>query len=322
MTSLHQINDGTSDAASVSNNVHSLRGAVNPMSLTQMFAAAQLPTVSLSYEEDSMTVWADMNSPERPSFTPELLRDLAGAQRIITRLFDTFSQSMATPIRHLVVGSKVPNVYNLGGDLGLFIKHIEKQDRSGLTAYAISCIDVIHQNYVSMDRPINTVALVQGDALGGGFETALSCDVIIAEKKAKFGLPEVLFNLFPGMGAYSFLARRLDGYQAEKMIMSGKLYTAEELFEMGIVDVLAENGEGRAAATEYVNRNSKKYNAHSAIYRAGRIVQPVTYDELKEVVEVWVEAALQLTDSDMKKMLRLTKAQDKLRPAAQGEVAL
>ena len=55
----------------------------------------------------------------------------------------------------------------------------------------------------SFNLPFTTISLVQGDALGGGFEAALCGDIIIAEKQARFGFPEVLFNLFPGMGAYN-----------------------------------------------------------------------------------------------------------------------
>ena len=56
---------------------------------------------------------------------------------------------------------------------------------------------------------MTTIALLEGDALGGGFESALSCDVVIAEKHVKAGFPEVLFNMFPGMGGLSFLSRRV-----------------------------------------------------------------------------------------------------------------
>jgi len=52
--------------------------------------------------------------------------------------------------------------------------------------------------------PLTTISLAQGDALGGGFEAALSCSVIIAERRARFGFPEVMFNLFPGMGPTAF----------------------------------------------------------------------------------------------------------------------
>ena len=82
---------------------------------------------------------------------------------------------------------------------------IRDQDEATLRAYAYRCIDILYDNYRGLDLPIMTVALVQGDAIGGGFEAMLTNDVVIAERDAKFGLPEILFNLFPGMGAHSFL---------------------------------------------------------------------------------------------------------------------
>jgi DSF synthase len=166
------------------------------------------------------------------------------------------------------------------------------------------------------------MALVQGDALGGGFECALSFDLIVAEKSAKMGLPEVLFNLFPGMGAYSFLSRKIGTMAAEKMIMSGKVYTAEELHGMGVVDILAEDGEGEIATAEYIERNSRKHNAHTAIYRSRRRVNPVTYEELRDVVDIWVDAALKLTEPDLRKMARLTSAQDRRLAAALAPYAV
>ena len=62
----------------------------------------------------------------------------------------------------------------------------------------------MYGNSAAFHTPLITIALVQGDALGGGFECALSFDVLIAERSAKMGLPEVLFNLFPGMELTAF----------------------------------------------------------------------------------------------------------------------
>ena len=62
-------------------------------------------------------------------------------------------------------------------------------------------MEAIPRNYPALNLPMVTIALVQGDALGGGFECALAHDLIIAERSAKLGLPEVLVNLFPGIGA-------------------------------------------------------------------------------------------------------------------------
>ena len=72
---------------------------------------------------------------------------------------------------------------------------------------------ILHRNMLGLGLPLITIALVQGEALGGGFESILSFDVVIAERDARFGLPEAMFGLFPGMGAHSFLSRRLGSAQ-------------------------------------------------------------------------------------------------------------
>lgn len=297
-------------------------GSVSQVSLSQKFASVQLNSLDLEFDDDTRALWVFMKGKGRPCFSPELLSDLAGAQVVIKRLYETYRRAMPEPIRYNVIASRNPLIYNLGGDLGLFVDLIKQRERLALEKYAVDCIDVVYGNAISLNLPYITVGLVQGDALGGGFETALSCDVIIAERQAKFGLPEVLFNLFPGMGAYSFLSRKVDGHRAEEMMMSGRIYTAEELQELGLVDVVVEPGEGVAATQDYIQRNMRKFNAHSAIYRSGRVVKPVSYQELRQVVDLWVEAALQLSSSDLRKMERLVKAQNRFDIDAKDTLAL
>ena len=74
----------------------------------------------------------------------------------------------------------------------------------------------MHRFHGGLGGDVRTIALVQGDALGGGMELALSCHTIVAEEGVGMGLPEVLFGLFPGMGAYSFLCKRVSPQLAER----------------------------------------------------------------------------------------------------------
>ena len=244
-------------------------------------------------------------------FTMELLHDMKAMHRAIADLDKVTRQTGGDPLLYAVSASRIPGIYNLGGDLALFAQKIRQGERSIMQAYAHACIDVVYANSTAFNLPLVTIGLIQGDALGGGFECALSYDVIVAERSVKIGLPEILFNLFPGMGAYSFLSRRLDPMRAEKMILSGRIYTGEELHEMGVVDVLAEDGEGEYAVQAYIDRNTRKHNAYSAVYAARRRVRPVSEQELRDVVDIWVEAALNLTGLDLRKMERLAAAQTK-----------
>jgi DSF synthase len=259
--------------------------------------------------EDS-AYWAFMRPAERPSFTPRLLANLAGMQVQISGLFES---SPERPFDYFVIGSRTPGTFNLGGDLDLFRQKIEARDAEALRAYGYNCTQSCYNNYVGYGHRVITIALVQGDALGGGFECALSCDLIVAERQAKFGFPEVLFNLFPGMGAYSFLARRIGAAKTEEMIHSGNIYTAEELHSMGIVDLLVDQDTGVDAVKRFIAKNRIRHNAHSAMYQARRRVYPVTLQELHDVVDIWVDAALRLTEQDLRKMSRIASAQDRSR---------
>jgi DSF synthase len=267
--------------------------------------------LKLEIDSASDTCWCFMRPVGRPSYTHELMSDVSQMQHSITSGFAAVPAGAKSPFSWFVMASAVNGIYNLGGDLGHFAQRIRQGDLGALRRYGHVAVEAIHRNTIAFGVPVVTIALVQGDALGGGFEHALSFDLIVAERSAKLGLPEILFNMFPGMGAYSFLSRRMDRARAEAMILSGRIYTAEELFEMGVVDVLAEDGEGQQTVQEYIARHNRKFNAHQATYRARRRVNPVTLDELRDVVDIWAEAALNLTDADLRKMDRLCAAQDR-----------
>ena len=211
-------------------------------------------------------------------------------------------------IEYHVVTSRHP-VFSFGGDLDYFLQCLERNDREALRKYARDCIDTMYPNYTGFDSDITTLSLVHGNALGGGFEAALSSHVVIAERHAAMGLPEVLFNLFPGMGAYNLLSQRVNPATAEKMMLSGRLYSAEELFSMGVVDALADDGEGVAAVNSYISSDRKRRNARLAISKVRQRVHPVDYQELLDICDIWVDAAFKLDDRDIRTMSRLVRSQ-------------
>lgn len=285
-----------------------------PIPLHVKVAAERYDELEVELDPSTRTYWCHFKPQGRPSFTPGLLHDLKRMQASLRQL--GADQQARHAIEYFVVASRLRKTFNLGGDLTLFADCIRRGDRERLRSYAVACIDVLHENAVSYGLPLVTIGLVQGDALGGGFEAALSCDVIIAERSAKFGLPEVLFNLFPGMGAYSFLSRRLDAARAEKIILSGKVFDAAELQAMGLVDVLAEDGEGETAVRDYTARHGRRHNAQRSLYEVKRRVQPLPYQELEDVIDIWVAAALALKESDLRRMERLTQAQNRRQGSA------
>ena len=263
------------------------------------------------YEPTFGVYWLYLKKDCPKRFTPELVNDLRDFQRDLEGFVKSDS-GPESPINFQVFSSQIPKTFSLGGDLGFFSQKIKQGDRNSLTEYARKCIDLIYSNFTHYKLPITTISLVQGNALGGGFEAALANDVVIAERQCKFGLPEILFNMFPGMGAYQLLCRRIPEAQAEKLILSGKTYTAEELYDLGVIDELAEEGEGEDAVWRYVRENHGKQKGRKALHRAIESVNLLDYGSFVKIVDAWVEAALDLDSHDLKTMDFLVRAQQRL----------
>ena len=105
---------------------------------------------------------------------------------------------------------------------------------------------------LALPQPV--IAAVHGFALGGGCELALSCDVIVADETAVFGLPETTVGLVPGCGGTQLLARRIGPGRAADMIFSGRHVAAADAAATGLADRLVPAGAARAAALELAAR--------------------------------------------------------------------
>ncbi len=263
-----------------------------------------------SFEPDLGVMWLRWNPKPRPCFNTALLaacndygQFLQGKGGVIEH------NGQEYPVHSSIVCSDVPGVFNLGGDLDLFTELIENRDKAGLLKYGMACVDVVYQNYSCYDLPLTTISLVQGQCLGGGFEAALSSQVIIAERSARFGFPEVMFNLFPGMGAVSFVLRRTNEKVARELTESPTIYSADDMLQRGVIDMVVEDGQGPAAVRDYLR---KKEPAMRAIFRVRRRVKQLMRAELDEVVATWVDAALRLNPRDLRLMGHLVARQEKL----------
>jgi len=291
---------------------------MNAVAEIRYLSQPQLSQVETRFDEEFGVYWAFMNPRPRPCFNTELLSELRTyIDSIVNGGGYIWERGTQHQVQYGVLASKVPGVFNLGGDLSLFRSLIENGDRDGLLHYGTKCIDDLYPWHRNCELPLTTVSLVQGDALGGGFEAALSATVLVAEESARMGFPEILFNLFPGMGAYSFLSRKVGRRIAEELITSGAVYTARQLFDMGVVDVITAEGTGEAAVYAYIRKHAKSGNGRRAFERARAEISPVTREELLRVVEVWADAALRVQDRDLRMMERLVRAQQ--RAAAPGE---
>lgn len=274
-----------------------------------------LSTIRIQHDPSNDSHWCFMHGQQafadpnyRACFSPKLLREL---RLFAQQTIDGISQGAAaseTHLGHIVLASDA-HVFNLGGDLNLFSQLIRARDRAGLLHYASECVDSIHLLASRLHPHAHTVALVDGDALGGGFELALACQTIVAEEGVQMGFPEVLFGLFPGMGAYTLLSQRVSPKLAEQMMLNGVMYSSDELHRMGIVDVLVPKGEGVRAVHEVIRQNRRIAAARLALHRVRDGADPVSHEELMRITEIWVDTALQLGDRQLRTMERLVRAQ-------------
>lgn len=270
----------------------------------------RLHHLKVSHDCASRAIWVEFKYENRPCFSRELIDDVWTVQRSIRQAaLSGYRENRDDRLLFQVIASTDKKVFSMGGDLAYFIELIEAGDEAGLRNYAKRCIDIQYASKSHYDIPFTTIACVAGEALGGGFEAALSANVLVAEQQAHFGFPEITFGMFPGMGALSLLTRKINPSMAQRIIMDHRIYTAAELYEMGVVDILAAEGEGRDAANDYMQRYVTLAPGYHGLQAAVDRINPVNYDEMYDIVGLWVQTALQISEKNMRLMAYFARAQ-------------
>ncbi len=268
--------------------------------------------LDVEYDSASGSVWMYYKESSPPFYSIETLTDMASVRESLKRLVNS-EYVTVYPVRYFVMASRKPGVFKLGGDLALFAQSIRDQQRDTMRAYAHACIDVVHGLATAFGLPIVTLSVITGQALGGGLEAALAEDFVLADEAAKIGVPEVAFNTFPGMGAVSLLSRRLGSAKAEEIIASGKVYSGRQMFDLGVIDLLAKEGEAHRLALDWMSEGGEaRYARRLAIAQARRRFFPVSYDELVKITDLWVDCSFDVTPQDIRHMERLAAAQKRM----------
>ena len=266
-------------------------------------AAGNLKQISAFYEEGRRVMWMMLRAQPRPCFNLALIDEIMTLARA--------AKDSGLPIDFWVTGSLVPQIYNVGGDLSFFAESIRTGKREALRAYARACVDCVHAATRGFDTGAISLAMIEGTALGGGFEAALAHHFVLGQTNARMGFPEMAFNLFPGMGGYSLVARRSGMKLAEELISTGESHTAEWFHAKGLVDVLFEPGEAYRATRTFIDVMRPKLNGMRAMLRARQRVLSLTRSELMDITEDWVEAAFSIDPKDRAYMERLVMAQNR-----------
>jgi DSF synthase len=257
------------------------------------------------------TLWVSLQAvPGRPlNFSPELL---SGFERLLDRIEENDwhwqEDSREGRLRYLVLSSSHPRHFALGGDLAYFQSCIEGGNAGALRAYSMRCLELVRRIFAAAHE-LTTVSLVQGRALGGGFETALSASHLIAERGAEFGFPEIAFGTFPCTGGMTLLTNRIGLRRAAAFMRNARIHSAADLHVLGLVDELCEPGEGPAAVQRFIAEHRRRYNARMALQRAEARMGVFDLVEMRTVVEDWVATAMALSAEERRVLDTLVRMQ-------------
>ena len=250
------------------------------------------------------------------NFTPDLVGEFQ-------QLVEDLQYERSASAGYAVVQSADPDYFSMGGDLRFFRDCIQRRDAIRLRDYSMRCLDLLLSWNGKLKDTSTSIALVQGRALGGGFEMALSTDYLIAEEHSSFGFPEIMFGLFPCTGAMGLLSARIGARQAERMMTNKKIYTAIELYDMGLVDEICGRGEGELAVGRFIANHSSRQKARLKVQQSRYRHTPLDRAEGRRIVEDWVETAMQLSPEEIRAMdmLILMQQREVAAPARRAAVA-
>jgi enoyl-CoA hydratase/carnithine racemase len=191
-------------------------------------------------------------------------------------------------VSSLIISSNLPGGFSAGADLReLFSrsKQVSQQDRlAGVREF----LERIHRVLTAIDRsPLTTIAAVHGVCFGGGFELALACDLIIADKTARFCFPELRLGLIPGFGGIPRLKRALGNAVVRDILLTGRSINSTKAQAVGLVSQVAAEGEAVRVARATAAQIGKFDRATSAA--AKRFIKPIPEEELRREIDIFCE---------------------------------
>src|SRR6266404_5418009 len=188
----------------------------------------------------------------------------------------------------LIIYSSLKCGFSAGADLKELFRISQKMDRDEAVKGVRDYLERIHRVMNAIDAsPLTTIAAVHGVTFGGGFELALVCDLIIADKMARFCFPELRLGLIPGFGGIPRLKRDLGNAVVRDLLLTGRSINATKAQQIGLVSQVVGEGEALRAARATAAQLGKFDRSTAA--EAKRFVKPIPRDELRREIDVFCE---------------------------------
>jgi enoyl-CoA hydratase len=209
----------------------------------------------------------------------------------------------------LILYSTLKSGFSAGADLRELYGWIQQHGQAEVANHARAYLERIHSVMNAIDAcPLTTIAAVHGVTFGGGFELALTCDMIIADKMARFCFPELRLGLIPGYGGIPRLKRDLGNAVVRDLLLTGRSFNTTKAQQIGLVSQVVAEGEALRAARATAAQMGKFDRTTAAT--AKRFIKPIPLEELRREIDLFCELiARPAVQAGLKKFVESTDAQ-------------
>jgi len=222
----------------------------------------------------------ELNDPPLNLVTHELTLQLHEALSTLER---------ANDVRGVVVSGRGERAFCAGSHIGEF-----NELRGRVAEGKLLLEKLVYRQLATLPMP--TIAAIEGDALGGGLELALCCDLRVASARARLGLPEVRLAVIPGSGGTQRLPRVVGPARAKELILTGRILDAGEAAAIGLVNRIVPTGEALAAATEIAREIAQR--GPLAVREAKRLIDQAGDLDLDAGLAAELDASERIFDTD------------------------
>jgi len=209
----------------------------------------------------------------------------------------------------LIIYSRLKSGFCAGADLRELYHRSQELQRAEALAGVRNYLERIHRVMNTIDAsPLTTIAAVHGVTFGGGLELALVCDLIIADKMARFCFPELRLGLIPGFGGIPRLKRDFGNAVVRDFLLTGRSFNATKAQQAGLVSQVVAEGEALRVARATASQLGK-FDRKTAI-AAKRFIKPIPYEELRREIDIFCELFTQpAVEAGLRKFVESTDAQ-------------
>jgi enoyl-CoA hydratase len=225
---------------------------------------------------------------------------------------ETFSQSLGTMAREshaLIIHSKIAAGFCAGADLRELYERSQTMEKAAAMAGVRDFLERIHRVMNTIDAvPLTSIAAVHGVTFGGGLELALVCDLIIADKMARFCFPELRLGLIPGFGGIPRLKRDVGNAVVRDLLLTGRSFNVTKAQAAGLVSQITAEGEALRVARATASQLGK-FDRRTAV-AAKKFIKPIPHHELKQEIDIFCELFAQpAVEEGLRKFVENTEAQ-------------